>query len=83
MSNTPFRDDWDRKAHDIICIVKYGAPGGSVATKDMQRVSDILRGGSFKQPVVVPPLPRALVIEETLKVVSPPVIVPPLPPKVT
>lgn len=74
-----FRDDWDRKAHDIICIVKYGNPGGSVATKELHRVSDILRGRSFKQPVVVPPLPVAAVKVPPMPA---PVIVPPLPPKV-
>ena len=36
-----FRDDWDRKAHDVMCIAKYGTPGGSVNTKDMHRAGDL------------------------------------------
>lgn len=64
-----FRDDWDRKAHDVMCIAKYGTPGGSVNTKDMHRAGDLLRGAPFRAAVVIPPLPA-------------PVIVPPLPLKV-
>lgn len=68
-----FRDEWERKAHDAICIFKYGAVGGSVATADVRRVADYLRGGSYRPPVVMPPLPVAVVCA-AFKV--------PLPPKV-
>lgn len=54
-----FRDEWDRKAHDIICIIKYGGRGGSVRTPDMHKIGDILRGGP---PVMfAPPAPKAAV----------------------
>lgn len=45
-----FRDEHERKAHDVICIVKYGSVGGSVATKDVRRVGDILRGHTLDPP---------------------------------
>lgn len=68
-----FRDEWERKAHDAICIFKYGAVGGSVSTADVRRVADYLRGGSYRPPVVMPPLPVNVVCA-AFKV--------PLPPKV-
>lgn len=40
----PFRDEWEQKAHDIICIIKYGSRGGTARDEDVRRVADILRG---------------------------------------
>lgn len=71
-----FRDDWDRKAHDVMCIAKYGAPGGSVNAKDLARAGDLLRGGPFRPPVVAIPLPSRVVT------IPLPVVMIPLPPKV-
>jgi hypothetical protein len=55
------RDEWDRKAHDILCIIKYGSVGGGVRTDEMYKVSNILRGHAFRPtvPVLVlpPPIP--------------------------
>lgn len=45
-----FRDDYERQAHDIICIIKYGATGGKVNTNDMRRVADIIRGRTLDPP---------------------------------
>jgi hypothetical protein len=60
----------ERIAHDIICIVKYGSPGGSAPTSDVKRVADYLeRLGQLPTKRVPPPLivpPR------------PPVVIPPL-----
>lgn len=62
MTTPVFRDEFDRKAHDVICLVKYGSVGGSVATSDMRRVGDYLRGGPVRPAVpAVPVLPRAVV----------------------
>lgn len=51
----------ERMAHDIICIVKYGSPGGSAPTSDVKRVVDYMeRAGLVKQktlPVMPPPPP--------------------------
>lgn len=30
-------------AHDIICICKYGSPGGSASATELKRVTDYLR----------------------------------------
>lgn len=51
------RDEFDRKAHDIICIIKYGSPGGGVRTEEVIKVGDILRGHPFKPVLVIPPPP--------------------------
>lgn len=53
-----FRDDYERQAHDIICIIKYGATGGKVNTNDMRRVADIIRGRTLDppKPKIVAPL---------------------------
>lgn len=59
MTTPVFRDEFDHKAHDVICLVKYGSVGGSVATSDMRRVGDYLRGGPVRP--AVPVLPRAVV----------------------
>lgn len=59
-----FRDEHERKAHDVICTIKYGGRGGSVSTNDVREVGDILRGQPFRpaiplptRPVVMLPLP--------------------------
>ena len=68
-----FRDDWERKAHDVICVIKYGGSGGSVRVEDVRRIGDILRGRPLA-PVFKPPLPRIAV-----PLVKPPVFKLPLP----
>ena len=38
-------------AHDIICICKYGSPGGSVSATELKRVTDYLsRLGQLPTP---------------------------------
>jgi hypothetical protein len=44
-------------AHDIICIVKYGSPGGSAATSDVKRVVDYMERAGLVKPVIPPPPP--------------------------
>lgn len=75
-----FRDDYERKAHDIICIVKYGATGGIVATRDVRRVGDILRGHTLDPPkpkITLPPLvpkvtvPNLVVAKPTVTIPAP------------
>lgn len=75
-----FRDDFERQAHDIICIVKYGATGGKVATNDLRRVADILRGHTLDPPkprIVMPKvaMPNLVVTIPTVSVTLPPTIV--------
>lgn len=65
-----FRDDYERQAHDIICIIKYGAVGGKVATHDMRRVGDILRGHTLD-----PPKPKIIVPITAPKVAMPNLVV--------
>lgn len=57
-----FRDEYERKAMDIICIIKYGSIGGQANAKDVERVGDILRGHPFKRelPKVSISLPPVL-----------------------
>lgn len=50
-----FRDDWERKAHDIICTIKYGRMGGNISAEDVEKVADILRGHSLRPPRVTLP----------------------------
>ena len=47
-----FRDEWERKAHDVICVLRYGGTGGSIRTDEMRRIADILRGRPFDPPRV-------------------------------
>lgn len=61
-----FRDEWDRKAHDVMCIAKYGSPGGSVPTKDVHRAGDLLRGHPFMPAIKVPVIPLVLSIPKVL-----------------
>lgn len=50
-----FRDEHERKAHDVICIIKYGGIGGSVRTEDVRRIGDVLRGKPLAPAIVPPP----------------------------
>ena len=44
----------ERIAHDIICILKYGNPGGSASTSDVKRVADYMeRAGLVKPPILI------------------------------
>lgn len=52
-----FRDEHERKAHDVICIIKYGGIGGSVRTEDVRRIGDVLRGKPLA-PVIHMPVVR-------------------------
>lgn len=65
-------DPFEQQAHDIICMIRYGSPGGNVRNEEMRRIANYLRGGPkvaipvIKPPVVVipviaPPPPRILV----------------------
>ena len=47
----------ERQAHDIICIVKYGSPGGSASKSEIKAVADYLqRQQPRPAPAVVPTL---------------------------
>lgn len=59
-------DHHEQQAHDIICMIRYGSPGGSVRNDEVRKVADYLRGGP-KRPaapmVRVPPvIPRIQVL---------------------
>lgn len=70
-----FRDDWERKAHDVICTIKYGGAGGSVRVDDVRRIGDILRGRplapQFK--VTVKPPPSVTIPKVVVPLVKPPI----------
>lgn len=58
-----FADEHERKAHDIICTIKYGGCGGTVSNQLLKQVGDILRGGPIRKlPLPLPkpamPLPK-------------------------
>jgi hypothetical protein len=77
-----FADDWERKAHDVICFIKYGGAGGKVDNRLMQQVADHLRGYPLKRTVTtptlkLPPLPPLPL--PPLPVLLPPLPLPPLP----
>lgn len=59
---TTFADDYERKAHAVICLVKHGGIGGSVTTQQLRQVADYLRGGPLRPKLPslpsVPSLPR-------------------------
>lgn len=57
----PFRDDAERKAHDIICMLKYGSAGGSASLHDVRRVAEVIRGGplALVLPKLRVPLPAS------------------------
>ena len=42
----------ERIAHDIICIVKYGSPGGSAPTSDVKRVVDYMERAGLVKPIL-------------------------------
>jgi len=44
-------------AHDIICIVKYGSPGGSAPTSDVKRVVDYMERAGLAKPKALPVIP--------------------------
>lgn len=60
-------------AHDIICICKYGSPGGSVSTTELRRVTEYLTrlGKLPEQPA---PAPRVRLAPPAVTVVTPPKI---------
>lgn len=52
----------ERIAHDIICIVKYGSPGGSAPTSDVKRVVDYMeRAGLVKREVPAVKMPAVTI----------------------
>lgn len=47
----------ERYAHDLVCVIKYGSPGGSATKNEIKRVMDYLqRVGA--PPTSEPKLPR-------------------------
>ena len=45
-------DEAERRAHHAICYMKYGGYGGSVPTRDVIAVGNIIRGGP--KPMAIP-----------------------------
>ena len=73
----------ERMAHDIICIVKYGSPGGSAPTSDVKRVVDYMeRAGLVKPkvPILIAHDPKTAPVIGIVKCVSTGGSVPPPPP---
>lgn len=80
-----FRDEFERKAHDVISIMKHGSPGGNARAEEVRRVADYLRGGPLATsritevgvkppvPVVVTRtvFPKPLVVPAPLKLPQP------------
>ena len=74
----------ERMAHDIICIVKYGSPGGSAPTTDVKRVVDYMERAGLVKPAMPPILiahdPKKAPVIGIVKHVSTGGSVPPPPP---
>ena len=66
-----FRDEHERKAHDVICFIKYGSVGGQVRMEDVRRVADILRGHRLDPPKPRVAIPTATAPKITIKVEGP------------
>ena len=45
------RDEFDRQAHDILCIVRFGSQGGDIRTEELHKIGDYLRGRKFVKPL--------------------------------
>lgn len=72
-------DHHEQQAHDIICMIRYGSPGGSVRNDEIRKVADYLRGGPKQRAMpVVPRIPGSNPPPPTM--VRPQV--PPNPPKI-
>lgn len=61
-----FEDKFEKQAHDVICMIKFGGIGGTVKSSDIKRVGDYLRGGPLRKALPLPmpkpalPLPLPL-----------------------
>lgn len=51
-------DQHEQQAHDIICMIRYGSPGGTVRNEELRKIADYLRGGPKRSTVAMPVLPR-------------------------
>lgn len=66
----------ERIAHDIICICKYGSPGGSASATELKRVVDYLdRVRPLPEQPRVTVAPPRVAIRPQAPVVAPPVLV--------
>lgn len=82
-----FADEWEEKAHSVICLIKYNGVGGSVDKNLLRKVGDHLRGYSLKPKLptlpriapALPPLPPVLPQLPTLNGPVPSLPLPPLP----
>lgn len=64
----------ERIAHDIICIVKFGSPGGTASATDVKNVAAYLaRIGTLPEPER--PKPTIAAILREFKVTPPAVVV--------
>lgn len=66
-----FRDDAERKAHDVICTIRHGGRGGNVRVEDVRKIADIIRGAPYRPTVSVAIPPVKPVPPPTLKVRMP------------
>lgn len=61
-------DPHERQAHDIICMIRYGSPGGSVRNDELRKIADYLRGGPKQRAMpVVPVVPVVPTIEKPIQ----------------
>ena len=63
-------DPHEQQAHDIICMIRYGSPGGNVRNDELRKVADYLRGGP-KRPVVTVPVVPVVPTQPTVTVSIP------------
>ena len=62
----------EKIAHDIVCIIKYGSPGGSATTNELKRTLDYLQRAGLvekQKPVLtvpkltIPPLLKPIILK--------------------
>ena len=72
-------DPHEQRAHDIICMIRYGSPGGSVRTDEVRKVADYLRGGPKRPAAPMVPRVTVPVVPPVAPVVPPPPRIPQVP----
>lgn len=67
-------DRHEQQAHDIICMIRYGSPGGTVRNEELRKIADYLRGGPKRSTVAMPVVPCAPVVPRVPVIPSIPVV---------
>lgn len=64
----------ERIAHDILCVAKYGSPGGTAYADEVKRMQRYLEGAGILQAPVRAPAVRVAIPKVTVSLTNPPTI---------